>query len=135
MKLYDGQVKLTETAKGVLYDHWADRKLTKTRIYTDVTEQEVKEQYGLDKPEYTIYGEDPENDKAWKKYNRAEVAIMKTKVTNMLHSFVDFDGVTVKFSRKAGCSCPCSPGFVASVLLRNPLSDKHEYLKSIHLEG
>lgn len=132
MKIHANQVKLTETAKAVYYDNWNDRKLTKTRIYSNVTEEEVKEQYGLDRPEYTVFGEDPENDKAWKKYNRAEVAIMKTKVTNMLHSFVAYDGVTVKFSRKAGCSCPCSPGFVASALLREPNGNR--YLKAIFLE-
>lgn len=132
MKLYANQVKLNDSAKGLYYDGWSDRRISKTRIYTSVTEQEVKEQYGLDRPEYTIHGEDPENDKAWKKYNRAEVAIMKTKVTNVLHSFVDYDGVTVKFSRTAGCSCPCSPGFIASALLKEPNGNR--YLKAIFLE-
>ena len=49
-----------------------------------------------------------EHDKAWRRYNRAEIANMRAVAAAAL-------GVApsaLRFSRRAGCTCPCSPGFL-----------------------
>jgi hypothetical protein len=65
-------------------------------------------------------GDGSDGDKAWKAYNKAELAASR-RVIDRSDGWIkvlcglDLDAdVTYKFSRKAGCSCPCSPGFVAS---------------------
>ena len=77
-------------------------------------------------PEYTTRGEDPANDKAWDAYNRAEVKAMKAELETAADELISrytpdqsFSAISValteglKFSRKAGCSCGCSAGFVS----------------------
>lgn len=56
--------------------------------------------------EHDDRGCDPENDAQWRRYNRAEVTIQKEVAEQV------FPGATFRFSRYAGCSCPCSPGLV-----------------------
>jgi hypothetical protein len=57
-------------------------------------------------PPYGVRGADTDNDKAWARYNRAEITIMR-------HFAAAVVAPALKFSRHAGCSmCPCSPGFV-----------------------
>lgn len=58
-------------------------------------------------PPYGRKGDDAANDKARRAYNRREVEIMRAAAAEAL----DVDPSALKFSRKAGCSCPCSPGF------------------------
>lgn len=69
-----------------------------------------------ERPEPSIKGEDPENDKAWKMYNRAEVAIQKKIIERAAEaSLIDKDVIgKLKWSRKAGCGCGCSPGWKLS---------------------
>lgn len=61
-------------------------------------------------PPYSTKGEDPENDRAWRRYNRAELQLDR-EIAGKLYALSGgtFDGW---FSRTAGCSCQCSPGFV-----------------------
>jgi hypothetical protein len=65
-------------------------------------------------PEPSIKGEDPANDKLWRKYNKAEkilqMELMKEVVRKGLMEEEILQDLT--FSRKAGCSCGCSPGWV-----------------------
>ena len=69
---------------------------------------------------YTSRGEYPALDKAFDKMNR-EIVAAKTEVfkTALLALGMDEASVeakgAVKFSRKAGCSCGCSPGFLLNV--------------------
>lgn len=49
-------------------------------------------------------GDGSDEDKAWRKFNREELRLRKLVLKAV--------GVEGKFSRRAGCSCPCSPGFV-----------------------
>jgi hypothetical protein len=63
----------------------------------------------MPRPEYTVIGESPENDRLWKQYNREEIKIHKAVASAV--SKADERVTDLKFSRKAGCSCPCSPGF------------------------
>lgn len=98
---------------------------SKTRIYTGATEEEIKEQFGLDRPAYSRMGEDPVLDAAWRAYNRAEIAVMRAKVTTWLRE-AGCD-VTVKFSRHAGCSCSCAPGFIADKMIRRGNRQVHQF--------
>lgn len=58
-------------------------------------------------PPPSLKGDDPDNDRAWRAYNRAEVKNMRTFLSAVV------DG-TWNFNRRAGCSCPCSPGFTTT---------------------
>src|ERR1044072_6335835 len=66
----------------------------------------------MERPPYTIKGEDPENDELWRQYNRAELKIMRRHVQAAILELNFQDDVTFHFSKFAGCSCPCSPGFI-----------------------
>jgi hypothetical protein len=58
------------------------------------------------RPMYSMIGDDPVNDAAWKAYNKLEIANQRHFVEAAIEG-------KFGFSRKAGCSmCPCSPGFV-----------------------
>lgn len=56
-------------------------------------------------PEYGRQGVDPVADAAWKVYNKLEIKNMK----EIFQAAISAKG---HFSRKAGCSCGCSPGFL-----------------------
>ena len=71
------------------------------------------------------YDNNPENNKLWRAYNRAEVANQKAAITACRDQIIDdliedgqLDARVVRenikfvFSKNAGCSCGCSPGFV-----------------------
>ena len=82
----------------------SERVNTKSRTYVYYP----TETFCGEHPPYTLKGNDPANDKAWKVYNKKELAMME--------KFMILTGMGDKnewrFSRKAGCSCPCSPGWV-----------------------
>ena len=82
------------------YDY---RRPRKTRIYVDC---DIDLEIGI-RPEYSMRGDNPELDKEWDAYNRREVKAMKAIIKKVLG-----EDVKVYFSRKAGCSCGCSAGFV-----------------------
>jgi len=64
-------------------------------------------------PEYSHKGEDKELDKEWKRYNKAELMIQKRIISQAVQDgLLDKDlAQELKWSRKAGCSCGCSPGW------------------------
>ena len=76
------------------------------------------------RPPSSAKGDDPELDKEWRAYNRAERIIMQTVVRHEVvqraaNKFgVTLDTSELKFSRKCGCSCGCSPGFILRVTHR-----------------
>lgn len=51
----------------------------------------------------SVRGDSSDEDKAWKKFNREEIRLRRQVFTQL--------GFVGAFSRKAGCSCGCSPGF------------------------
>jgi len=54
-------------------------------------------------------GDDEALDAEWRRYNRAELKTLRAIADKAAEGL----GVRVdRFSRKAGCSCGCSPGFV-----------------------
>ena len=91
-----------------VFPYHSKEAMKKPRLYVGGTDA------GYPRPAYTIRGEDPENDKAWDAYNRAELKAMRTAIKG---AFAEA-GLTVPgtfgFSRKAGCSCGCTAGFVHS---------------------
>lgn len=65
---------------------------------------------GAEDPAWTSIGEHPEVDKAWSRYNRALVRGW----SDVLREVADITGVDeFRWSRYAGCTCPCSSGFIA----------------------
>ena len=84
-------------------------RFTKTRLCASGTSPDY------DHPPYSMKGDDPENDKAWRKYNRDKIVAMRElldDISGWLQSISNGD-LKYRFSRKAGCSCGCSPGFIA----------------------
>jgi hypothetical protein len=69
------------------------------------------EPFDADQACYTSRGDDVEVDKAWDRHNKAQVAAWQEVLRQVDHH--THVGKS-RFSRKAGCSCPCSPGFVAA---------------------
>ena len=95
----------------VIFD--TTHRSTKTRLYVSGTSPDY------DHPPFTMKGDDPENDKAWRKYNRDEIAEMRKLLAdvNVFLSDISNGFLKYNFSRKAGCDCGCSPGFVADQTL------------------
>ena len=84
-------------------------RFTKTRLCASGTSPDY------DHPPYSMKGDDPENDKAWRKYNRDKIVAMRElldDISGWLQSISNGD-LKYRFSRKAGCSCGCSPSFIA----------------------
>lgn len=85
----------------------------KPRIYVWGTEPE------MERPPYSIKGEDPELDRRWRAYNRAEIKAMREVAGPILAQIKELGLTTfgdgeLAFSRTAGCTCGCSPAFVFS---------------------
>lgn len=79
----------------------------KPRVFVTVDEDEIP----MERPPYgSSRGDGSAEDKLWRKYNKLERDLMRAKAEAVLGEL----GITAKltFSRTAGCSCPCSPGFV-----------------------
>lgn len=90
----------------------------KPRIYTSGSA--IKPDF--DHPPYgTKRGDGSDEDKAWRAYNREEIRLQRELATRALKALKEHGlktyGATVgtvetRFSRKAGCSCGCSPGLI-----------------------
>jgi len=83
-------------------------------VWSDLEPLEI---YGMKEPEYSVKGENPELDKAWRKYNKAEQEIQRAIIQEALtlHPELFDNPEGLKWSRKAGCACGCSPGWKTSV--------------------
>lgn len=93
--------------------YWA-----KTKIYIDITDGTLD--LGLEMPGYyyehnaeaSAFASQEEEDAAWKAYNKREIDRMKMFIPFALAE-AGLDPFTkVSWSRNAGCSCGCSPGFI-----------------------
>ena len=71
---------------------------------------------GIDeRPVPGAQGVNEADDKAWRKYNRMEVKIMRA-IVGLGLEMNNMEALNIRFSRKAGCGmCPCSPGFIVEV--------------------
>jgi hypothetical protein len=100
-------------------------------VYCSWPDSEV----GLPRPKYApgdpetneVTAEDKAaEDKAFRVYNKAEVAVMNKmldEARELITAMFDDDRhltapFTARFSRKAGCSCSCSPGLILTRTLR-----------------
>ena len=66
-------------------------------------------------PDYSRKGDDKELDKEWRKYNKFELSLQKQIIMHAVsNGMLDADLASeLKWSRKAGCSCGCSPGWTS----------------------
>ncbi len=64
-----------------------------------------------DHPPYGPKGQNEENDKAWVKYNNEEVRIMRAFLKLASEANPDVPSTGMRWDRRGGCSCPCSPCF------------------------
>jgi hypothetical protein len=100
----------TETATYSFADYRT--RVSKTRVSVSCEESEVLEATGLVRPPYgSSRGDGSAEDAAWKKYNRAELKVLRAKAEALLEK----EGITygkMYWSRTAGCSCGCSPAFI-----------------------
>jgi hypothetical protein len=89
----------------------------KTRAFPGDTTSRVPELAASQKalPAPKMKGEDPANDKAYADWNRAYVKAARAELYAILDALVAAGHLVERpkttFSRTAGCSCPCSPGF------------------------
>lgn len=74
----------------------------------------------MEKPEHSVKGQDKENDKLWRRYNKLELKLDEAFLAGFfnvasfeIQSFlIEAGWYNMKFSMRAGCSmCPCSPGY------------------------
>lgn len=90
-----------------------------TRVYTPWVET------NMELPTFSIKGQDKEADRKWKKYNKEEVRLMRVILDDVKEGLrvsgnTDHEQIVEmlsnypRFSRKAGCSCSCSPGFIGN---------------------
>jgi hypothetical protein len=100
----------------------------KTRVYVSTPDEGL----GMECPPYGSWrGDGSAEDLAWKAYNKLELAAMRTLIATFGPVFRRHtqapETVKFSFSRKAGCSCPCSPGFVADtrVMSNGSIVDIH----------
>lgn len=65
-------------------------------------------------PPFTFKGENPNMDLAWKAYNQEELRLQRAILEPALRAAeLGFLLEGIKWSRRAGCSCGCSPGWIA----------------------
>jgi hypothetical protein len=117
----------------VLFAEYPTRTDHKTRIY--VSGQDAVTE--MEQPPYGAKGDNSENDRLWRQYNKLELAKMREILDHGMAALTDLDNPRIaqapekiKFSRHAGCSCPCSPGFVADRPLRD---DEYRQIESIYI--
>jgi hypothetical protein len=98
-----------------------------TRVYVQIPDVDL----GMEHPAFgSVRGSGTDDDKAWRKYNRLEMKVMRALIetfVSLIRTLTEFDETDIgfRFSRKAGCTCPCSPGFVASdrIMFQGPPVD------------
>ena len=70
-------------------------------------------------PQYSYRGENLLLDQAWDAFNKAEIALCKIALPEVIEKALDVDydeavelAAATTYDRKLGCSCGCSPGFI-----------------------
>jgi hypothetical protein len=90
------------------------QKHTKVHISNPFSPEDIKGSGFTKQPEYSHKGEDKALDKEWRKYNKYELLIQKRIIDQAVQDGLLDKSLAeeLKWSRKAGCSCGCSPGWV-----------------------
>lgn len=103
-----------------------DDKFIKTRVYvTDEVSNESDEKLRelqaeeevLGSRRWSTRGEFPDVDKLYDQLNRAIGRVKREVAVSAARKIAVDDTITGRFSRKAGCSCPCSPGVILDRVL------------------
>lgn len=112
--------------------HWTREYKRKTRIYvTGHEDVDFEPAYAMAKERYAfLRGTDDETDKMFDSLNRKLIGNMRAFTLDAVQKVHYFKTLVednkIHFSRKAGCSCGCSPGFIldkpATVLVNDPFS-------------
>jgi len=89
------------------------QKHTILYISNPFSPEDLKDSGFTKQPEYSHKGEDKELDKEWKRYNKAELAIQERIISQAVQDGLLDESLAreLKWSRKAGCQCGCSPGW------------------------
>lgn len=69
-------------------------------------------------PPYGYKGDDVDDDRCWRRYNKEERRLQREVITEALAADDELaiklgDPSKLRWSRKAGCACGCSPGWIA----------------------
>jgi hypothetical protein len=97
---------------------YADYKDKKRHTFVSVSSPWNPEDKQIDgftaMPKLSRKGDDPVNDKLWRKYNKAEIKMMQEVINMAAHAGLIPSDLPnqLKYSRTYFCSCGCSPGFV-----------------------
>ena len=83
-------------------------------------------------------------NKEWRAYNKLELKIQRTGFNDEVSEIISeaigrkIDLVNAQFSRYAGCSCPCSPGFILrdedKKRIKEPYNTTYSIWITIHLK-
>lgn len=96
--------------KATLTKKRAKKSNRKSRLFVYI-DQAIEDATIGEHPEYGMRGVDLALDKAWDTYNR-KLLKMQRELALTAFSEVGAELIIEKFTRKAGCTCPCSPGFI-----------------------
>jgi hypothetical protein len=130
---------IRETADAI-YVHrtWRDRGTTRvyphrwaTRGDILAADQRVADRLPPDDSEYAPDGIFRSLDAAWRLFKRHQVRITRADVRAKL-SELGYSDVAVRFSRNAGCSCGCSPGFITDQIMIDPVTNTPLLQLSLH---
>jgi hypothetical protein len=91
------------------------QKHTQVHISNPFDPEDFKDSGFTQQPEYSHKGEDKALDKEWRKYNKYELSIQKKIIDQAVSNGMLDESLAkeLKWSRKAGCSCGCSPGWTS----------------------
>ena len=91
------------------------RKHTMVSICNPFDPEELNWNGITQRPEYSNKGEDKDNDKLWRKYNKAELGIQRVIINQAVKDGLLDENIAkeLKWSRTAMCSCGCSPSWVS----------------------
>ena len=105
----------TLTSNSKLESYSSKQKHTMVSICNPFDPEELNWNGITERPDYSIKGNDPHNDKLWRKYNKAELEIQRVIINQAVEAGLIKKDIAekLKWSRTAGCGCGCSPGWKA----------------------
>src|SRR5256885_6646674 len=113
----------------------------RTRLYAPTADMD-----DMDMPPAGRKGDNPNNDKAWRTYHRIEVDRQRVIIADAVAELAvsplqgvpwplaaELAGACYPFSRKAGCSCGCSPGYVVHTRTGDVVRDGYKSVSDIFI--
>lgn len=95
--------------------HKSKQKHTMVSISNPFDPEDLNWNGITERPDYSIKGEDATSDRLWRKYNKAELELERIIINRAVEEGLLDENLAkeLKWSRKAGCNCGCSPSWVA----------------------